>query len=156
MYLPLAGQLEHVAMPDQVRPNVSIGVLDTIAHARLGPQVDDVVESVGVSEPLQRLGIREVDAREPEAIAVLALKATEARLLQRGIVIVVEIVDADDLVATFEKCARSGSSDETRSSRDQNSHQAPIGGAVGSAKALERRRESFMDLRDRSGRDVHG
>src|SRR5689334_425134 len=121
-HLPLARELEHVAMPDEVRSNVSLRVLDAVAHACLGPEVDDVVESVGASEPLQRLGIREVDALEPEAIAVLALKATEARLLQCGIVIIIEIVDADDLVAAFEKCARSGCSDETRSSRDQNSH----------------------------------
>ena len=53
----------------------------------------------------------------------------EARPLERRIVIIVEIVDADDLLAALEQRARRVRSDETRGSGDKNSHDGPIGAA---------------------------
>src|SRR5438270_11581130 len=130
-------ELEHVAMADQVGSNISARVLEAVADARLCAEVDDAVDLDRVGEALERLGVGEVDLLEPEAIAELLLHSRQPRLLERRIIIFVEIVDADDLVAPLEQGARRRRADEPRSPRDQYSHGRPIGGAVRSAKALE-------------------
>ena len=61
--------------------------------------MDDAVNWVLVSDPLERLGIRKVHSLEVETVAVLLLQIVEPRLLQRRIVIIVDIIDADDIVA---------------------------------------------------------
>ena len=82
----------------------------------------------------ERLGVGEIDPLEAEAVAELPLQLVEPRLLQRRIVIIVEIVDPDDVVAALEQGARGRRADEPRSPGDQNSHGRAIGGAVGSAE----------------------
>ena len=94
---PLPGELEHVAMADEVRLDIGGRVLDAVAHAGLRAEVDDAVEPVGVGQRFQRVGIGEVDPLEAEALAEMLREAVEAGLLERGIVISVEVVDADDL-----------------------------------------------------------
>ena len=60
--------------------------------------MDDAVELGAVRQRRsERLLVAEIDLFEREGIAVCARKAFEPRLLQRRIVIIVEIVDADDL-----------------------------------------------------------
>ena len=116
-------QLEHVAMADEVGLHVGCRVLDAVADAGLGAEVDDAVEARCASaRRFSAVGIGEIDPLEAEAIAELAREAVEPRPLQRGIVIIVEIVDPDDLVAALEQGARGGRADEARSPCDQNSH----------------------------------
>ena len=122
-------------------------MLDAVADAGLCAEVHDRVERMHIGDLLQCVGIGKIHPLKAEAVAILPLQTVEPRLLQRRIVIIVEIVDPDDLVTAVEEGARRGPSDEPCSPRDQNSHKALIGGAVEGAKALERPRESFMDLR---------
>src|SRR3954452_10752318 len=97
----------------------------------------DAVDGDRVGEALQGIRVGEIDPLEAKAVAELLLKARKPRLLQPGIVIIVEVVDADDLVATLEQSARRCCPNESCSPRDQNSHGRCIGGAVRRAKALE-------------------
>src|SRR5881398_1522824 len=62
-------EFEHVAMPDEVRLNVRLRVLDAVANARLRPEVDDAVERVGAGERLERLRVRKIHSLEAEAFA---------------------------------------------------------------------------------------
>ena len=57
-------------------------------------------------KPFERRGVGKIEPFEPESVAELLLQAREPRLLQPGVVIIVEIVDADDLVAALEQRAR--------------------------------------------------
>ena len=99
--------------------------------------------------------VRDNQPLEAKAMAEQLQKPGQPRLLQRRVVIIVEIVDSDDLVAALEQRARGRCANEPCGTRDQNSHDRAIGGAVWSAKALERRRESFMDRRRRRRRHLH-
>ena len=125
-----ARELEHVAMADEVRLHIGLRVLDAVADAGLRAEMDDAFESIGVGKPLKRFGVREIDAFEAEAVAVLAREIVEPRLLERRIVIIVEIVDADDVVAALQQGARRCRADEARGSCNENSHGRPIGGAA--------------------------
>src|SRR5256885_1588437 len=130
-------QVEHVAMPDEVRLHVGLRIFEAVANARLRAQVDDPVDLDRVGEGLERFGVGEVEVLEPEAVAELLLKLGEPRLFELGIVISAEAVDADDLVAPLEQGPRCRSADEPRSPGDQNNHGRLLGAAVRSAKALE-------------------
>src|SRR5690242_20560631 len=120
-------------MPNEVGPHVGVGVLEAVAHTGLRTEVYNPVDIDAAGEVVKRLVVREIDLLEPEAIAELLLKVSEPRPLQRRVVIIVEIVDADDLPAALEQRARRCRADEPRSPRDQNSHGRCIGGAAESA-----------------------
>ena len=50
---PLPRELEHVAMPDQIGLDVGAGILDAVANAGLGAEVDDARRyPMGVGEAL--------------------------------------------------------------------------------------------------------
>ena len=63
-------------------------------------------------------------------IVFALLQTVKPSLFERGIIIVVEVVDPEYRVAAIEQRARCCSTDESRSSRDQNSHEHPLGGAA--------------------------
>src|SRR5438874_13620454 len=115
-------------MPDQVRLDVRLRVLEAVADSGLRAEMHNTVDINGIGKALERLGVREIDTLEPETIAELLLQVCEPRLLQFRIVIIVEIVDSDDLVAALEQNARRRRTDETCSSRNQYSHGRSLGG----------------------------
>ena len=117
-------------MADEVRLHISLRVLDAVADPRLRAQMNDAFELVCVGKPLERFGVGEIDSFEAEAVAVLTQEIVEPRLLERRIVIVIEVVDADDVVAALEEGTRSSRADEPRGSSNENSHGRPIGGAA--------------------------
>ena len=80
-------------MTDEVRLDVGARVLEAVADAGLRAEMDDPVDVDAVGERLQRGGVGEVDPLEAEAVAELARETVEPRLLERRIVIIVEIVD---------------------------------------------------------------
>src|SRR5438105_15384603 len=119
-------------MPDEVGLDVGLRVFQAVADASLRAEVDDTVDLERIGDALQRLSVGEIHAFETNAIAKLLLQLRHPRLLQARIIIIVEIVDADDLVAAFEQCPRYGSADEPRSPSNQYRHRRPIGGAAAS------------------------
>ena len=121
-----AGELQHVAVADQVRLEVGAGILEAVANAGLSPEVNDPIEVGRAAQLVQGAGIREIDPFEPETIAEIARERVEARLLQRWIVIIVEIVDPDDLLAASEKRACCRRPDESTRARDEYRHAQPL------------------------------
>jgi hypothetical protein len=130
-------ELEQVAMPDEVRLNISFRVLDAVADSGLRAEVNDAVKRVRLGQALERNWVGKIHALETKTVAVLALQTIEPCPLERRVIIIVEIVDPDHLVATLQQGVRRGGADEPRSPCDQNSHGRSLGGAVETAKALE-------------------
>src|SRR6185369_2517916 len=126
-----------------------------VTDAGLCAEMDDAIEPGCVAQAPEAFRIREVDALEAEAVVELARKPFEPRLLQARIVIIVDVVDADNLVAALQQGASGRRADESCDAGDENSHVAPIGGAVRSAKALQRPYGPQLELRHRPRRDVH-
>src|SRR5579862_5472208 len=75
------------------------------------------------------LGIGEVEFLEPESR--LLLKPREARLLEGHIVILIEIVEADDLIASPKQPQCRVIADEASRSGEQDLHSRPSTSAAG-------------------------
>ena len=76
-----------------------------------------------VGDALERFCIGKIDPLEPKTVAELRARPVEPGLLQLRVVIIVEVVDPDDIVAAaLEQCPRGRRTDETCATRDQNSH----------------------------------
>ena len=105
-------------MADEVRLDVGAGILEAVANARLRPEVDDAVELDAVGHALERLRIGKIGPLEPKTVAELFGESVEPSLLQPGVVIIVEVINPDDiLAAALEQCPRRRRTDETRSTR---------------------------------------
>ena len=109
-------------MPDQVGADISGGIFNAIANPGLGAEMDDVVELRLTERSIQRFSIGEIRLDEAEAIAEAALELREPRLLEPGIVIIVEVVDADDVAAALEERVRRCESDEAGAAGDESGH----------------------------------
>src|SRR5215217_6142960 len=97
------GQLEQVAVTDEVRLNVGLRVFEAVANARLRAEMNDRVQLEAVRKRLQLPGVCKIDALEVKTVGEVAAKHVEPRLLERGIVIIIEIVDSDDMLGSTPK-----------------------------------------------------
>jgi hypothetical protein len=103
-------------MPDQVRLHICQRVFDAVTNAGLRAEVDDPVEIRFARKFRQRPGIRKIDLLEAEAVVEPAGQPLQPGFLQRRVVIVVEIVDPDDLLAALEQSAGGRRPDGSRPS----------------------------------------
>jgi hypothetical protein len=88
----------------------------------LRTEVDDAVEAVRSSDRIQRVLITEVDLFEAEGIAMGILYPRQSGALQRGIIIVVQIVDAYHFLVTLQKGKGGRRSDEPGYTGDEDGH----------------------------------
>ena len=97
--------LQDVVEPDHVALDIGIRVFDAIADTRLRRQVYDDIEVVFLEEAVDQCLVGEVALDElvgvPFGCVGLLLDDTEAILLERGIVVVIEVVEADDIQGLF-------------------------------------------------------
>ena len=92
---------EDVQRPDDVAVDVRVRVLERVANSGLGTEMHDSVELVFDKQRLHRRTIGEVDAGHGEGI--VAVQDRRASLLQGYVVVIVEVVEADDRVAAFQQ-----------------------------------------------------
>lgn len=95
----VAACLEDVEEADEVALEVGARVLDGVADARLCGEVHHDVEAVLGEQALDEGGVAQVAAHEGEAAVGVGLgKHAQARVLDAGVVVAVEVVEADDRV----------------------------------------------------------
>src|SRR5580704_14153972 len=121
--------LENVERAGDVALHVGMRCLDRIAHARLSPKMHHTLEFFLCEAARHTCGVRAIKLNE--AKARLLLKQSEACLLQGDVVVVIEIVEANDLVAALEQTPRRMKTDEARGSGDQDLHRRPSTSAAG-------------------------
>lgn len=93
----VAAGLEHVEEADEVALEVGARVLDGVADARLGGEVHHDVEAVLGEQALDEGGVAQVAAHEGEAAVCVGLgQHAQAGVLDAGVVVAVEVVEADD------------------------------------------------------------
>ena len=95
-----------------------MGVLDGVADAGLGGQVDDAGEGVGVEQALNADPVGQVELVELEAVMIP--QDVEAGMLQRHVVVVVEIVETKDDSAVVEQTLGQVEADEAGCTRYQD------------------------------------
>ena len=98
----VAAGLEHVEEAHEVTLKVGARVLDGVADARLCGKVHNDIEAVLREQALDEGGIAQVAANEGEAaVGVYLGQHAQARFLDAGVVVAVEVVEADDRVIGF-------------------------------------------------------
>ena len=118
--LVVAAAFQQIAEADQVGLDVGIGVLQRISHAGLAGQVDDAVEFLGGEQVFYHDAVGNVAAHELEVW--VGLELLQARQLEFGIVVVVEVVDADHFITPLEQDLGDMHADETGGSGDEDFH----------------------------------
>ena len=100
----MARQLQHVAVADEVGLDIGLRVLEAVADARLRPEMDDAVDvDCCRRSRLSASASAKSTRSKRKRLPILPRELVEPRLLERGIVIIVEIVDADDVLAALEQ-----------------------------------------------------
>ena len=115
----VATSLKDVNKTHNVAVDVRVRVLQRVPDPGLCRQMNHLVEPTLTEQRLHARAIRHVQLLKREARPTR--EARQPRVLQRGIVIVVQIVDADDLVAPLQERDRNVGADEAGSTGQQNS-----------------------------------
>lgn len=118
----VAAGLEHVEEADEVALEVGTRVLNGVADARLGGEVHHDVEAVLGEQALDEGGIAQIAAHERKtALGVGVAQHAQARVLDAGVIVAVEVVEADDhVIGLFEQLLRQKRPDEASSAGDKH------------------------------------
>src|SRR5579862_5051376 len=114
----VAASLEHIQEPLDIRIRIGMRIFQRIADACLRGEMDDDGEAVLGKQRLRCFAIGEIGLHEMELR--LSIQDIEARLFQRRIVIIVDAVEADDLLAKRKQSLRNVKADETGSAGDED------------------------------------
>lgn len=117
----MATGLEHIEESDEVALEVGARVLDGVADARLGGEVHHDIEAVLGEQALDEGGVAQVAAHEGKAAVCVGLgKHAQARVLDAGVVVAVEVVETDDhIVGLLEQLLDEERADEAGRSSDE-------------------------------------
>lgn len=118
----VAAGLEDVEEADEVALEVCAGILDGVADTGLGGEVHHDVEAVLREQALDEGGIAQVATHEGEAAVGVGLgQHAQARVLDAGVVIAVEVVEAEDcVIGLLEQLLDEEGTDEAGRSGDEN------------------------------------
>jgi len=113
--------------------DVGLGVLHGVADTGLGGEVHDVGERDDIEELAEEGGVVEVGVDDEDAGAV---EEALAGALEGGVVVAVEVVEADDTVATALEGEGDVGADEAGGSGDEDREAGGGGAASGLGDAL--------------------
>ena len=102
----------------EVAVDVGPGIDERVANSSLSGEVDDAIEAFAGEERCHCRAVGEVESLE--AKVPLPGELLQAILLEADVVVVVEVVDADDAVATAQQAERGVHADEAGSAGNQN------------------------------------
>lgn len=121
IYRVVAAGLKNVEEADEVALEVGARVLDGVADARLGGEVHHDVEAVLGEQTLDECSVTQVAAHEGEAAVGIGLgEHAQARILDAGVVIAVEVVETDNhIVGLIEQLLDEERADEAGGARYQ-------------------------------------
>ena len=114
----VAASFEHVQESGHIARDIDMRVLGGVSHAGLRGEVHDGVEAVPGENLLDCGAIGKIRAHELETGQFL--QSGKARLFQADVVVVVEVVQADDRIAAFKQSPGAVVADETGGAGDQN------------------------------------
>ena len=97
----VATAFEDVQEASDVAAHIHVRVCRCIAHTRLGGEVDHALRFVRRKRCLDRSTVGEI--RRDMSIVRVILESRQARFFQVHIVVIAEVVKADDLIPAIEK-----------------------------------------------------
>ena len=118
----VAACLEDVKEADEVALQVGARVLDGVAYARLGGEVHNDVEAALSEQALDEGGVAQVAANESKAAVGVGLgQHAQARVLDAGVVVAVEVVESDDgIIGLLKQLLDEERANEAGSPGDEN------------------------------------
>ena len=116
----MAAAFQNVQGADDVAFDVGMRVLERVTHAGLRGEVDDLLETFLREQRFHRRAVLEIDAHHRERVVVIEKRS--ARLLQRDVVVVVEVIEAHDRVAALQELLRGVKADEPGGACDEYLH----------------------------------
>lgn len=118
----VAAGLKDVEEADQVALEVGARVLDGVADARLRGEVHNDVEAALSEQALDEGGVAQVAANESKAAVGVGLgQHAQARVLDAGVVVAVEVVESDDgIIGLLKQLLDEERTDEAGRSGDEN------------------------------------
>ncbi len=116
----MAAALQHVEEARDIGVDISVGVAERVADARLRREMDHAGHALFGESGLDRRPVAQIGADEAKSLVLL--EAGEPGLLEGDVVIGAEIVEADDLVAAVEQPRRGVIADEACGPGDENAH----------------------------------
>jgi hypothetical protein len=120
LHAVVATALEHVQRADDVAVHVAVRILLGVPNTGLCREVDDPIEARLGKEPIHPGAVREIELGEAEAL--LRQEAIEPRLLELRVVVRIQVVEPDDLIAAVEQTMRSEAADEAGGAGDEYAH----------------------------------
>ena len=109
---------EKIHEPHQVAFHISVGVYETVTDARLGGQVYYPVKCMIGKKPLHPLPVRHIQA--DKAKRAVRFEPLKASFFEAHIVVTVQIVKADDLVAVSKETSAQMKTDKPRGSGNED------------------------------------
>ena len=113
----MPAQLQHVDEADQVAVDVGVRILERVAHAGLRGEMDHAAEAVLVEQRFER---RRDPCRSSSRDLDVGAQRGDAIALELRIVVVVEVVQADDVRAARAQFAAGVGADETGGAGDED------------------------------------
>lgn len=109
---------EQVESRDGVGAHVDVRVLDACPDSGAGGEVDDRIEAVVGEDPVEGLTVLDIDLVKSET--VVAEQRLKPVTLQSDVIVVIQIVEADDFVTCIEGQLGGLGSDEACAASDQD------------------------------------
>ena len=119
----VAASLEHAEMTGQVGMGIGKGIIDRVAHPGLSGQMDDAVRAAILDQCSHGIGIGNIHPYHLEAL--VRGQGRGARLFQGGIIIGVEDIDADNLLARCKEPFAHGPADKSCRTGHKKGHGSP-------------------------------
>ena len=109
---------EDVHEADQIRIDVSLGIRQGVPNTGLSGQVDDSIEAMSFKQSIDTVTIFQCQLLKAESGTTL--QKSESIVFELGLIIVVQIVEADHGVASIQQASCRVHPDEARCSGNQN------------------------------------
>src|SRR4051794_5063763 len=100
----VAAAFEHSQRALNIAVDVRERRLDAVANAGLRAEMNDASELLRCEQLCHRFAIGEIELDELEVLA--SAEDLEPSVLQRDVVVLIEVVETDHLVAALEQCPR--------------------------------------------------
>ena len=118
----LSTGFQHIEETHQIRLAIDLRVVQRVTHTRLSRQMHHLGKAL-FAEQIQQCRLVD-DVHFQEAKTRQARKFLEPRLLECYVVVVVEVVDPDHIVAVQAQAPGRMKADKTGSAGDENRHEA--------------------------------
>ena len=115
---------EHVCECHEIAVNVGVGIRQRMAHSRLSREVDDSLGSNASEQFGRALPVRQVQLSEMESRPLKKLR--QSILLQDWIVVVVQVVHAEDFVTFVQKALRQMETNKARRTCYEYAHKIGV------------------------------